>query len=105
MGPTRDVYEHGSDGEGLFTRCQQQALRATSVDHPRLPWVNQVLRTYSFYHMVSGVVHQKRFSTEDDRASALAANTPTDHVSMERVLDPLSQRVDVVTGAVVDCGP
>jgi hypothetical protein len=63
------------------------------------------MRTYSFYHMVSGAVHRQRFSTDDDRASALAANTPADHVSMERVLDPFSQRVDVLTGAVVDYRP
>lgn len=70
-----------------------------------------MMKTFSFYHRESGVVHHQRFGTdtgdEQRRERQLAANTPADHVAIEAVLDHLSQRVDLTgeTPAVVDYQP
>lgn len=62
------------------------------------------MRTYSFYHKETGVIHPQCFST-DGGERTLKANTPADHIAVEAALDRLSQRVDVASGAVIDFQP
>lgn len=51
------------------------------------------MKTVSFFHKDTGVVHGSRYTTTDD--ASIAANTPPDHVPIVAALDHLSQRVDI----------
>ncbi len=61
----------------------------------------------AFYHKHTGTLHQTSVVVSDDAAVAL--NTPPDHVAVDQPasgpLDPLSQKVDVATGKVIDWQP
>ena len=61
------------------------------------------MSTYSFYHPETGQIHRQAFGTDDARM--LKANTPAGYVATPGCLDPLSQRIDVTTGEVVDYQP
>ena len=61
------------------------------------------MSTYSFYHPETGQIHHQAFGTDDARM--LKANTPAGYVATPGCLDPLSQRIDVTTGEVVDYQP
>ena len=61
------------------------------------------MSTYSFYHPETGQIHRQAFGTDDARM--LKANTPAGYVATPGCLDPLSQRMDVATGKIVDYQP
>jgi hypothetical protein len=60
-------------------------------------------RHVTFYHEVTGVLHDKSVYVSDPEAVAL--NTPPDHVAIdhpaEGMLDPRTHRVDVSTGKAI----
>lgn len=64
------------------------------------------MRQVSFYHRETGMLARQRmtFETDDDDKHVID-NTPQDHVAIKGHYDPLSQRVDVATGQVVDYQP
>jgi hypothetical protein len=59
--------------------------------------------SYSFYHKESGVIHSRRFSTDDP--TQLRGNTPADHAAIEGHHDHLSKRFDLETKQVVEWMP
>lgn len=65
------------------------------------------MRHVTFYHKESGKLHGLTVLVSDD--SAIANNTPPDHIPLDQppigMHDPLSQRVDVETGKVIDFIP
>jgi hypothetical protein len=61
------------------------------------------MRAVSFYHKVTGVLHAVQVIASSDEVVAL--NTPPEHLAIEGHHDPLSKRVDVTTGAVVEHQP
>ena len=61
------------------------------------------MKTVSFHHKETGIFSSAVLTSTDD--SAIAINTPRDHVAIEGAYDPLSKRVDVATGEVVDYQP
>jgi hypothetical protein len=64
----------------------------------------QVMRIISFYHKDTGLFHGRNLMTSDSRL--IAPNTPPDHIAIEGDhFDPMSQRIDVATGQVVDRVP
>jgi len=61
------------------------------------------MKTYSFYHAETGVLHPDVFfSTNPD---TLPANTPVGHVAIEGMVDALSQRFDLRSKQIVDYQP
>jgi len=61
------------------------------------------VKMVSFYHRETGLFHPMNLTVSDE--SVIALNTPPDHLVIDGVHDRLSQRVDLVTGAVVDYQP
>jgi hypothetical protein len=60
-----------------------------------------VMRVVSFYHRETGLFHGRHLMVSD--ASLIPLNTPPDHIAIEGDhYDPLTQRVDVNTGKVID---
>jgi hypothetical protein len=60
-----------------------------------------------FYDAATGIFTSRSFSvTDSERAAALvAANTPAGQKAFEGEVDPLAQRLDLATGALVDYQP
>jgi len=58
--------------------------------------------SWSFYNATTGEFLPRLFSGS---SKLLEQNTPAGHVAIEGQFDPLSQRVDVETGEVVDYQP
>lgn len=61
------------------------------------------LQHFSFYHSETGLFHQSMLTCADEEQAA--RNTPAGYVHIAGVFDPLSQRVDIETGNVVDWQP
>jgi hypothetical protein len=65
------------------------------------------MKHITFYHKDTGILHPMSIILSDD--VMVEANTPKDHIPIDhpegKQLDPLSQRVDVATGKVVDYQP
>lgn len=65
------------------------------------------MRHVTFFHKETGILNGKHLLVSDDCAVAL--NIPADHEAIdhppEHMLDHLSQRVEVETGAVIDYEP
>lgn len=65
------------------------------------------MKHVTFFDAATGALHHKSVLVSDDDAVEL--NTPPGHVAIEHpqgaMLDALSQRVDIETGAVVDYQP
>jgi hypothetical protein len=59
-----------------------------------------MIRRWSFFDLSTGEFRGRRFSAPDDRD--LQRNTPTGCGTMEGSYDPISQRVDLDTGRVVE---
>lgn len=60
-----------------------------------------VMRVIWFYHKDTGLFHGRNLMTSDPKL--IAPNTPPHHIAIEGDhFDPISQRVDVATGTVVD---
>jgi Domain of unknown function (DUF4376) len=59
-------------------------------------------RTWSFYDTATGALAPSALTCA---AAQVAANTPPGHAAIEGRFDPLSQRVDLATGQVVDYQP
>ena len=57
------------------------------------------MKTFSFYHADTGIVHPAHFIFSDE--SMVEANTPVDHIAIEGHHDEALVRVDVATGDVV----
>ena len=57
----------------------------------------------SFYHKETGLLHSNHLTVSDE--AAIALNTPPDHIAIDGHHDPLSKRVDVATGEIVDYQP
>lgn len=62
---------------------------------------------FCFYDKTTGLLHSKRVVTDHagNAERFAAANAPPGHAWIVGVFDPLSQRVDVNTGEVVDYVP
>jgi sugar phosphate isomerase/epimerase len=58
---------------------------------------------HSFYHKETGVLHPKKFTTDDP--TQLANNIPPDHAAIDGHHDHLSKRVDLATKEVVEWMP
>jgi hypothetical protein len=67
------------------------------------------MREFSYYHKRTGALHSRRCACNlADAARALrfaAANAPADHLAIAGRFDPLSQRIDVASGMVIDYQP
>jgi len=65
------------------------------------------MKTYSFYHRGTGILHSSKLMTTVDSSAHLEAHTPLDHVVIDGELDHLSQRVDLSgdTPRIVDYQP
>lgn len=66
------------------------------------------MRSVSFYHRDTGAIHPVSIVASDE--SAIALNTPADHVAIDNPVDGSvhdwqSRKVDVKTGEVVDYQP
>lgn len=61
------------------------------------------MKSYSFYHRETGVIHPKKFGTDD--TTQLAGNTPVDHAAIEGYHDHLSKRFDFEAKQVVEWIP
>lgn len=60
--------------------------------------------SYSFYHKDTGVIHPKKFSTDD--LTQLPGNVPSaDHIAIDGHHDHLSKRFDLETERVVEWVP
>jgi hypothetical protein len=60
-----------------------------------------VMRVVSFYHRETGVFNGRHLMVSDP--ALIPLNTPPDHIAIEGDhYDPLTQRVDVATGKVID---
>ena len=67
------------------------------------------MRSVSYYHKGTGEIHGKTVVASDDRAIELNKPSP-EHIALDNPdsglpFDPLSQRVDVSTGKIVDYQP
>ncbi len=61
----------------------------------------QTMRVIWFYHKDTGLFHGRNLMTSDPEL--IAPNTPPDHIAIEGDhFDPISQRVNVATGNVVN---
>src|ERR1700676_1666739 len=62
------------------------------------------MRGIWFYHKHTGLFHGRNLMTSNPKL--IAPNTPPDHIAIEGDhFDPISQRIDVATGKVVDRRP
>lgn len=61
------------------------------------------MKYYSFYHRETGVIHPRRFGTDD--TTQVVCNAPADHLVIEGHHDHLSKRVDITLGALIDYQP
>lgn len=60
-----------------------------------------ITRVVSFYHCTTGIFHPRHVMCTD--LETITLNTPPDHIPIEGDhFDPLTQRVDVETGRIVD---
>jgi hypothetical protein len=59
--------------------------------------------SFSFYHKDTGFIHS--FSMLTTNPQNVAINTPSDHIAIGGYHDPLSKKVDIATGAIVDYQP
>jgi hypothetical protein len=60
-----------------------------------------IMRVVSFYHRESGIFNGRHLMVSDP--ALIPLNTPPDHIAIEGDhYDPLTQRVDVATGKVID---
>jgi hypothetical protein len=61
------------------------------------------VKIVSFYHKDTGMLHGSQLVVSDD--SLVKANTPTDHLPIDGHHDPLSKRVNIATGELMDYQP
>jgi hypothetical protein len=62
---------------------------------------NGTMLVVSFYHRETGIFNGRHLMVSDP--SMIPLNTPADHIAIEGDhYDPLTQRVDVATGKVID---
>jgi hypothetical protein len=60
-----------------------------------------VMRVVSFYHRETGIFNGRHLMVSDP--ALIPLNTPPEHIAIEGDhYDPLTQRVDVATGTVID---
>jgi hypothetical protein len=64
---------------------------------------------FRFYDATTGVLHDKAIATDAADPQSVAkfarANAPAGHIPIQGAFDPLSQRVDVATGKIIDYQP
>jgi hypothetical protein len=60
------------------------------------------MKTAMYYHRETGLLSALQVMGDDP---VIAANAPKDHIPINGYYDPLSQRVDVATGTIVDYQP
>jgi hypothetical protein len=64
------------------------------------------MRCFYFYHKTSGVLNQNTIVINAPNAENVALlNCPPEHKIIEGNFDPLSQRVDIETGQLIDYQP
>jgi hypothetical protein len=78
-------------------KANSAAATPTEAVRPRM-------RVVWFYHRQTGLFHGRNLMTDDP--SLIGPNTPPEHIAIEgHHFDPVSQRVDVETGEIVDRQP
>jgi hypothetical protein len=81
----------------------REAAKANGSAEPKEA-VRPRMRVVWFYHKHTGLFHGRNLMTDDP--ALIGPNTPPEHVAIEgHHFDPVSQRVDVASGEIVDRQP